>query len=102
LARVDVTKPFRDDLFRQTTVLVRAEEWTRVDALALELGAISSRLVRFPEIGRELIADSRYTLRRIALGRSPYFVWYRFDRRTDVVRLTRLFHAHQRTPAPHL
>lgn len=102
MARVDVTRPFRDDLSRQIAILVQADEWTRVDALGLELGAISSRLIRFPEIGRELIGDSRHTLRRIALGRSPYFAWYRVDRRSNVVRLVRLFHARQRTPTPRL
>jgi plasmid stabilization system protein ParE len=62
-----------------------------------ELAVLQERLERFPELGHELRAHDGHALRRIALGRVPYFIWYRFDPRSDVVRLVRLFHAHQNT-----
>jgi hypothetical protein len=73
-----------------------------VVALAHELMMLQERLATFPELGRKLLADDRQTLRRIALGRVPYFVWYRYDRSADVVRFARLLDAHQRTPKPRL
>ncbi|HEV2009507.1 MAG TPA: type II toxin-antitoxin system RelE/ParE family toxin [Candidatus Limnocylindria bacterium] len=100
MARVEPAQPFRDDARRQLALLIEGGEWTRVDRLAEDLATLRDRLTRFPELGRELIGDDRHTLRRIALGRVPYFAWYRFDRRTDVVRLVRLFHARQRVPKP--
>ena len=100
MTRVELAQPFRDDARRQLALLIERDEWTRVERLAEELATLRDRLTRFPELGRQLIADDRHTLRRIALGRVPYFVWYRFDRRADVVRLVRLFHARQHTPKP--
>lgn len=102
MARVESTQPFREDTRRQVSLLIESAEWTRVLGLAQELVVLRERLATFPEIGRELLADERTTLRRIALSRVPYFVWYRYDRRADVVRFAHLFHAHQRTPRARL
>jgi plasmid stabilization system protein ParE len=98
--RVELTEPFRDDARRQVTLLVENGEWTRIVALAEDLAIARHRLVTFPELGRELLADEDHTLRQVLLGQVPYLIWYRFHRRATVVRFVRLFHAHQRTPNP--
>ena len=102
MARVEFTKPFDGDTRRQVDLLVDHGEWTRIVALIEELLVVHERLAAFPALGRELLAGERETLRRIALARAPYFIWYVHDRETDVVRLARLFHARQRTPKPGL
>ena len=102
MARVEFTKPFNDDTRRQVDLLVSDGEWTRVVALIEELLVLRERLGTFPAIGRELLADERETLRRIALAKAPYFIWYRYDRQADLVQFARLFHARQRTPKPGL
>lgn len=101
MARVELGEAFLSDAQRQIEHLVTAEEWSRVDRLAEDIVGLSGRLAQFPELGRELTRESGRTLRRIAVGRLPYLVWYRFDPRGDgVIRMSRLFHTHQRTPSP--
>jgi plasmid stabilization system protein ParE len=102
MARIEFTQPFDDDVRRQVELLASSDEWTRVVALAQELVMLQERLATFPELGRKLLADDRQTLRRIAHGSVPYFVWYRYDRSAEVVRLAHLLHARQRTPKPRL
>ena len=94
--------PFRDDAFRQVDLLARSGEWAWIVGLTAELALLRGRLASFPELGRELLAAERETLRRIALARVPYFIWYRYDGQADVVRFARLFHARQRAPRPDL
>jgi plasmid stabilization system protein ParE len=101
LARVEFGKAFFADTQRQIGHLAAAEEWSRVDRLIEDVARLSERLGRFPELGREIGEARGRTLRRIAVGRLPYFVWYRWDPRGEgVIRLSRLFHARQRTPNP--
>jgi len=100
--RVEFTEPFGDDTHRQVDLLANSGEWPRIVGLFEELALLRRRLATFPELGRELRAGERESLRRIALARAPYFIWYRYDRRADVVRFARLFHARQRTPRPKL
>jgi len=102
LARVEFTKAFDDDTHRQVDLLVGDGQWIRVVALIEELLVMRERLAAFPALGRELLTDERETLRRIALAKAPYFIWYRHDPQADVVRFARLFHARQRTPKPGL
>jgi plasmid stabilization system protein ParE len=102
LARVEFTHLFSDDAHRQVDLLGREGEWARVIALIGELALLRERLATSPELGRELLSDERETLRRIALSRVPYFIWYRYDPVARVVRFVRLFHAHQLTPRPKL
>jgi len=103
LARVELGEAFLADARRQIAHLAAAEEWSRVDRLAEDIARLSDRLARFPELGRELTRESGRTMRRIPVGRLPYLIWYRFDPRGEsVIRLSRLFHAHQRTPRPRL
>ncbi|HEV2249420.1 MAG TPA: type II toxin-antitoxin system RelE/ParE family toxin [Candidatus Limnocylindria bacterium] len=101
MARVEFGEAFLADVREQTDHLVAAEEWSRVERLSEDLVALSMRLARFPDLGRQLASDRGRTMRRIAVGRLPYLTWYRYDSRNDgVIRLSRLFHAHQRTPRP--
>lgn len=103
MARVELGEAFLADARKQIEHLAAAEEWSHVDRLAEDIARLSDRLARFPELGRELTRESGRTMRRIAVGRLPYLVWYRFDPRGEgVIRLSRLFHAHQRTPRPRL
>jgi plasmid stabilization system protein ParE len=102
LPRVELTDPFREDTRRQVALLIESGEWERIEGLAEDLEIVRRRLMRFPELGRELLADDDHTLRQILLGQVPYLIWYRFHRRADVVRFVRLFHAHQRTPKPRM
>ena len=102
MAGIEFTQPFADDVRRQVELLASSDEWARVVALAQEIVMLQERLATFPEVGRTLLGDDGQTLRRIALARVPYFVWYRYDRSADVVRFAHLFHAHQRTPRPRL
>jgi plasmid stabilization system protein ParE len=83
-------------------LLAASGEWARIVGFIAEVALLRERLATFPELGRELLADERETLRRIALARAPYFIWYRYDPRADIVRFARLFHARQRTPRPKL
>jgi plasmid stabilization system protein ParE len=102
LPRVEFTKPFDEDAHRHVDLVAKDGEWARILGLITELALLRDRLATFPELGRELLADERGTLRRIALAKAPYFVWYRYDPEADIVRFARLFHARQRTPAPGL
>jgi plasmid stabilization system protein ParE len=103
LPRVELGEAFLSDARRQFDHLAEAEEWSRIDRLDEDVAQLSERLATFPELGRELLQERAVSLRRIPVGRLPYFAWYRFDPRGQgVVRLSRLFHAHQRTPAPRL
>ena len=102
MARVEFTKPFDDDTRRQVDLLVSDGDWTRVVALIEELLVVRERLAAFPALGRELLAGERETLRRIALAKAPYFIWYLHDPDAEVVRFARLFHARQHTPKPGL
>lgn len=97
-----MTEPFRTDTRRQVALLVVRGEWGRIEGLAEDLGIVRRRLMTFPELGRELLADEDHTLRQLLLGQVPYIIWYRFDRHANVVRFVRLFHARQRTPKPRL
>ena len=99
MARVELGETFLADVQRQIGHLAATEEWVRIDRLAEDIVRLGERLARFPELGRELTRERGRTLRRISVGRLPYLVWYRFDPRDDgVIRMSRLFHAHQRTP----
>ena len=102
MPRVEFTKAFDEDTHRQVDLLVEDGEWARILGLIAELALLRDRLATFPELGRELLADERETLRRIALAKAPYFIWYRYDPQADTIRFARLFHARQRTPAPRL
>jgi plasmid stabilization system protein ParE len=102
VARVELTEFFRDDARLQLALLVENGEWTRIDNLAEDLELAHRRLISFPELGRELLADKDHTLRQFLLGQVPYLIWYRLHRRTDIVRFVRLFHVHQRTPKPRM
>jgi plasmid stabilization system protein ParE len=102
LPRVELTVPFRDDVRRQVGFLIENEEWDRIEFLGEDLEIARRRLTMFPELGRELLADEDHTIRQMLLAQVPYLIWYRFHRRTNVVRLVRLFHAHQRTPQPRM
>ena len=74
-----------------------------MDRLEEDLVSLTARLASFPELGRELMRERERSLRRIAVGRLPFFVWYESDPRgTGTVRMWRLFQAHQRTPRPEL
>ena len=99
MARVELGEAFISDAQRQFTYLADAEEWSRIDRLDEDIARLSERLGYFPELGRELGREGDRTLRRIPVGRLPYLVWYRFDPRGEgTIRMSRLFHAHQRTP----
>jgi plasmid stabilization system protein ParE len=101
LARVELDEAFLSDARRQFEYLAEAEEWSRIDRLDEVIAQLSERLGMFPELGRELARERDRTMRRIPVGQLPYFIWYRYDPRGQgVVRLSRLFHAHQRTPRP--
>jgi plasmid stabilization system protein ParE len=101
LARVELGEAFLSDARRRFGYLAEAEEWARVDRLDEDIARLSEHLGTFPELGRELARERDRTMRRIPVGRLPYFIWYRFDPHGQgVVRLSRLFHAHQRTPRP--
>jgi plasmid stabilization system protein ParE len=103
LARVTFTATFVTDLSRQTMDLEAGEEWSRLDHLAEDIGALRDRLSRFPELGRELTRERERSLRRIAVGRLPYFVWYLCDLRGEgLVEVQRIFHTRQLTPTPRL
>ena len=103
MARVEFGAAFPSDVRRQTEWLAIDEEWQRIIRLLDELASLVERLTRFPELGRELASERGRTMRRISVGRLPFFVWYRFDPRGEgTIRLSRLFHAHQRTPRPRL
>jgi len=103
LARVEFGAAFLADVRRQTGQLADAEEWIRLDRLLADVATVADMLSQFPEIGRELAREKGRTMRRIPVRRLPFFVWYRFDPRGDgTVRMSRLFHAHQRTPRPRL
>jgi len=103
LARVELGEAFISDSRRQFDYLADSEEWSRIDRLDEDLTRLAERLARFPELGRELAREGNRTMRMIPVGRLPYFVWYRFDPRSGgVIRLSRLFHTHQRTPRPQL
>lgn len=99
---IELTQPFVADARRQVALLAENDAWTRIEALAEDLAITRRRLSSFPELGRELLADKDHTFRQLLLGQVPYFIWYRFHRRTDLVRFVRLFHAHQRTPKPRM
>lgn len=101
MARVEFGEAFLADVREQTDHLVAAEEWSRVERLAEDVVDLSLRLAQFPELGRQLASESGRTMRRIAVGRLPYLIWYRYDSRNEgVIRFSRLFHAHQRAPRP--
>ncbi|HEY8829106.1 MAG TPA: type II toxin-antitoxin system RelE/ParE family toxin [Candidatus Limnocylindria bacterium] len=103
MARVEYGATFFSDVRRQTEWLADGEEWQRIIRLLDELANLGERLVSFPELGRELKRERGRTMRRISVGRLPFFVWYRFDPRGEgTIRLSRLFHVHQRTPRPRL
>ena len=103
MARVELGEAFISDSRRQFEYLAETEEWSHIDRLDEDIASLSERLARFPELGRELARKGERTMRMIAVGRLPYFVWYRFEPRGGgVVRLSRLFHTHQRTPRPRL
>ena len=103
MARVEYGAAFLSDVRRQTEWLAIDEEWQRIVRLHDELANLGERLMSFPELDRELKRERGRTMRRISVGRLPFFVWYRFDPRGQgVIRLSRLFHAHQRTPRPRL
>ena len=94
---------FLSDVRRQTEQLADAEEWTRLVRLLEDLATVADMLAEFPEVGRELTRESGRTMRRISVRRLPFFVWYRFDPRGEgTIRMSRLFHARQRTPTPSL
>ena len=101
MAGVELGEAFLSDARRQFEYLAQSEEWSHIDRLDEDIARLSERLATFPELGRELARERDRTMRRIPVGRLPYLVWYRFDPRGQgVVRLSRLFHAHQRTPRP--
>ncbi|HEV2249196.1 MAG TPA: type II toxin-antitoxin system RelE/ParE family toxin [Candidatus Limnocylindria bacterium] len=101
MVRLELDEAFLSDAQRQFEYLAETEEWARIDRLDEDIVSLRERLATFPELGRELARAGTRTLRRIPVGRLPYFVWYRFDPHGQgVVRLSRLFHAHQRTPKP--
>ena len=103
MARVEFEEAFLVDIQRQIERLAEAGEWARIDRLAEDIARLADRLARFPELGRELAHAKASTLRRIAVGRLPYLVWYRHDTRGEgVIRMYRLLHARQRTPKPTL
>jgi len=103
LARVEFGEAFFSDTQRQIGNLAAVDEWSRVDRLIEDVTRLSERLGRFPELGRQIGEARGRTLRRIAVGRLPYFVWYRFDPHGEgVIRMSRLFHVRQRTPKPRL
>jgi plasmid stabilization system protein ParE len=103
LARVEFGEAFLADVRKQIDHLAAEDEWSHVVRLAENIARLSETLAEFPELGRELTRERGRTMRRIAVGRLPYLVWYRFDPRGEgAIRLSRLFHARQRTPRPRL
>jgi plasmid stabilization system protein ParE len=101
LARVEYDAAFLSDVRRQTEWLAIDEEWQRIVRLHDELTNLVERLMSFPELGRELKRERGRTMRRISVGRLPFFVWYQFYPHGEgVLRLSRLFHAGQHTPRP--
>ncbi len=103
MARVEFGAAFLSDVRRQTELLADSEEWIRVDRLLADVATMADLLSQFPELGRELARERGRTMRRIAVRRLPFFVWYRFDPRGEgSIRMSRLFHARQRTPKPGL
>ena len=101
MARVTFAVTFVADLARQTEHLQAAQEWSRLDHLAEDIAGLRDRLARFPGLGRELTRERERSLRRIPVGRLPYFVWYLCDLRGEgVVEVQRIFHTRQQTPAP--
>lgn len=103
MARVELGEIFLADLARQIEALEAEDEWSRVDRLIEDVVRLADRLARFPELGRELARERGWTLRRIAIGRLPYLVWYRHDpAHAGVIKMIRLFHSRQRTPKPRL
>ena len=103
MARVELGTAFLSDVQRQTEWLAIDEEWQRIIRLHDELANLVERLTGFPELGHELKRERGRTMRSISVGRLPFFVWYRCDPRSEgTIRLSRLFHAYQRTPRPRL
>ncbi len=103
MARVEFGATFSVDLARQIEALRAEDEWSRIDRLAEDVVQLADRLAWFPELGRELAREGDWTLRRIAVGRLPYLVWYRYDPKPPgTIKMSRLLHAHQRTPKPRL
>jgi plasmid stabilization system protein ParE len=103
LARVTFTSTFVADLGRRTAYLATAEEWSRLDHLAEDVAGLREQLARFPGIGRELTRDRGQSLRRVAVGRLPYFVWYLWDPRGDgIVEVQRIFHTRQHAAPPRI
>lgn len=103
MTRVEYGEAFFADMRTQIDHLMREDELSRVDRLADDVTVLAERLSQFTRLGRQLTEARGRTLRRIAVGRLPYLVWYRHDPRGDgVVRMSRLFHMRQRTPKPRL
>lgn len=69
-----------------------------------ELARFETVVVAFPQIGRERDRDGTRVLRKMALPRAPFGVWYAYDEGAPRGPITLLgfFHDRQRARAPRL
>jgi len=100
--RIRYTATFISDLARETAWLAAVGQASWIEILEEDLRRAEALLKRFPEAGYALERGGTEALRKLALRRAPFNVWYALDRTTaDVpIDFVRLFHVRQKAGPP--